>query len=368
MTAITDVVYFCGYKPEHFTGWGGTGSPVYTTVVASDASEANKLGYLDLYTGSPGTYPNPTKCLWGTFLDSTGAPTSTNSVWITVQMSVTGGYNSWNVRDAEDTGAVVCHAGSNYAILITPGTAASSNLKLWDGTASKLGPTLGSLNFSVQGAATRFYINVTGGGTTTGNIAVYNSSGVLTCSYSADLSNYKDFWAVSFSEAYGYDDGTYDTSNLYYAYVTNYDPRQSYLIYDTGTAAATKKDWSGNNSTFNTYPLNYLTTADGYYTTTVGDEVTFAASNTTVSVPAGFEVRTVFTSDAMVCGANDTGVAVEGIVYDTTTATELTTSTAFTLSPTGSNFFQTLYNDPITGKPWTTDGFNNYEFGVKRTS
>ena len=377
--ADTDIVYFCGYKPEHFTGKGGTGSPSYTSVSASSttAHEPNGLGSILLSDTAGTAYPNNAACLWGTFSNSDGTQANLSEFWVTAEM-ISGVITAalGGLSFASPTGAIALHAASDYAILVSlagGGHAPSSEIYLYDGstsTATALGaiPTIATITSGGSGdGSVLFYIKISGAGTANGLISFYTSTGTLIISFTADLTKYTGFYAISFAGGALKSSTGISSTYLYYCYVTNYDPRQSYLIYTAGTAAATKDDWQGNNSTFNTYPIDYLATSSGYYTTSVGDEITFGGTNTSVTVPTGYEVRTVFTSDAMVCGTSDTGVTVEGLIYDDTTSTDLTTGTSFTLSPTGSNFFQTLYTDPVTGKPWTASAFNSYEFGVKRT-
>lgn len=203
---------------------------------------------------------------------------------------------------------------------------------------------------------TRFSIQFTGFGTTSGSIVAY-VSGKKVGTWTGDLSSYSDFDQISFHK------GSPDSAtNFYYCYVTDYATRYSYLEYQTASKLGTSTDWSGDLTTFSTYPVNYYTIG-GLYATDANQVVTFGYANP-FDVASGYVPSAVVFSSALITDADSTDAEVAGVVKGTSTS-----SVSYTQTPNADGSCITWYygEDPVASTDWTITNVNGYEFGLERT-
>ena len=203
---------------------------------------------------------------------------------------------------------------------------------------------------------TRFSIQFTGFGTTSGSIEAF-ISGKKVGSWTGDLSSYSDFDQISFHKG-----SPESPTNFYYCYVTDYATRYSYLEYQTATKLGTTAEWSGDLTTFSTYPVDYYTIG-GLYATDANQVVTFGYDKQ-FDVLTGYVPSAVVFSSALITDDDSTEAEVAGVVKGTSTS-----SVSYTQAPNADGSCITWYygEDPVANTDWTIANVNGYEFGLERT-
>lgn len=355
-----------GYTPNDYTGWGGVGSPVYSSVngtwTAGNSSAFVQLQYgLTVAHGQVG-------CLWLPFAKSV------NTFSITADIAFYGGGTGYC--------PVIIHTAAMNAWLVLSYDVATSVGQNWP-FYWYLAPNLSDVStwtkispFFVNGySGTQFLycVEVEGAGTANGVIRFYNDSnvyvGTLIGTWTGDLTNYKDFNAVSFhapSITSSYD-SHFEVTNLYGCVVSDKRLRGAWMLhYMYDSDAGTYSEWAGSAAYFATVPSVYSSYGSGYYASTVGARLTFGVENSEIPNKTGFqiyEVRTV----ANIRGGYDSPTAVAPYLYDTVGKTGVT-GDAVTMNPDGQSVTYSYPVNPVSGVTWTSADLKQYEFGLIRTA
>lgn len=362
---MTNTVNFCGYRLEQFSGEGNTGSPIYTSITATDSKEFKGLGYITLgeTTQNAGWGYG---ALYGGFIDSTGASTKLTSFWATFEVDMNNTTLATEANLVQYSPVVIRNSSSNTYLHVKASTTTLNTFRILLSTSltdtstyKDTGITFPIVNSATSGTNTisRISINVTNAGTSSGTITVY-SSGKKMGTWTGDMTSYTDFDQISFHKA-----TPTDNTNFYYAYVTDYATRYSYLDFRNATKYGTSQDWVGDFTTFATYPVNYYTIG-GLYATEASQVVTFGYASDFTSA-TGYVPASVVFSSSVITDADSTVATVAGVVKNSTTS-----SVSYTRTPTADgNCFSWYYgSDPIASADWTLSTVNAYEFGIERVS
>lgn len=365
-------LYFCGYRLEHFTNWDNSGIGTYYSIVSSDSSETNKLGYLTFYDHMNSALYD--SVLWKT-LDNKVTDTD---AWISIKVKLDHlNVPGWTKRSNLNYYFVDSNLNSyGYSMNMIDSSGNGGESYLYPATYSTssrftLGTAITVNSYQSRSSFTYEQIHIHFQKKTTSNydyIEIYrqpNQTSTYTLLYSGTLAtplvDISDFVIFSNSGAGSYQ-GIY--SQFYYCYITNFDTRASYLDYTTISAVGTTNQWGGTTATFQTYPISY--TATGGTTSASTDSSVSYALTKTLNAP----VSTTIIPLAMILSSNDitdTGTAtispymISGSNY-TTTSDSSTVST----SGTTSNFY--LTSNPLTNQTWTSTDIQNTQFGLTRTS
>lgn len=351
-----------GHTPDDFTGWGGTGSPVYTSLQGTWTGSA-QTGTIYLVAGLPvNSSGREYGCLWLPFTQSV----NTFSVRFTMSSS--------GAPQARGTGEpVVIHSAAMNAwlVLTTDYSLYATNYwpYYWYLTTDladsskyvKISPYL----FNGHDTTTRtLVVDVENAGTTSARIRFYldttSPGGTLIGSWSGDLSDYGPFDAVSFHAPTKLNSDYLHVSSV--AVSTSTLRASTMYTYMYNSDAGTYTEWSGSNAYFSTVPINYGTYGNGYYATAVGQRLTFGAEATEVSVPTGFQIYDVALTAALKGGYGTATSVAPLIVSSTDTHTGDTTTTV----PDGETVTWHYASDPVTGGKWSLANLTGYEFGLIR--
>lgn len=415
MPALTNEVYFCGYHPEHFTGWGGQGKSVYASFVNSDSVEPHGIGYT-LIDNSVANQTWGYGCLWGPFADNLGAPTTLNDFFVGAELNLWNPYcvyrNAWgaynmNLSITEADGLqyapLVLHCTGGYLVLkVRPGASNSPNsgyamITMYLATDLNDFSTYTDLNmqfnmipngnvdvYPTGNAPPLVSISVSGAGTSSGkiyakitNIDFNNSNAVTEQTWTGDLTQFSDFSAISFHSfgpstlaisPSGNDAGFYSAVNagsrVYFCFVTNFDTRDAYLDYSYATTAGTETGWSGDLTTFSTFPTNYFGFG-GLYATAAGQTETLKF-NAAFTPDVGLEPKVLIASSGAVTDSASTVAEVALCIKDPTTG-NIVNGAPVTVNDLGQEQKWIFSTDILKNASWTTANINSYEFGLTRT-
>ena len=358
-----------GSTPDDFTGWGGTGSPSYTSVNVVTTTAGYWLFTRFIGSLAVGTNGFGRGCAWLPF------KTSTNSF----TMALKGGLQGYGIGSTTDTAVVVIHNKTMTAwFVLRFGFVSGNNSSMaWYMTTDLTDSTKyvnlsGVAISSTQNASdTMTLIEVSGAGTTAGKINFYADvtegypAGTLTKTWTGDLTDYKDFSAVSIHAPGPTSASLFNLVSVAVSTTPLRGCRITEVAGGTTTSPTTYAEWVGSLSQWVTAPVNYASYGTGLYAYAVGNRKTFVAGDET-SIPArGYEIRNVSIRAALVGGMNTT-TQVSAYAHDPTTGNSATGTTVYDCVDSGGILWQSWDTDPITGLSWTDTNFARYEFGVVR--
>ena len=352
--------YFLQARLEGFRGYGGTGTPDYTSVTPSDSSEDYSNGYITL-SATAQTNAWGYNALWAPFRNSDGTTPSLNSFWAGAEMTLVCSSTYTEAQLQQYAPWVIRSSTAGAYIFLRPVVSTKNAFRLLIGTdltdTSKQIDT--GIRFTPNGTSlNRYAIRIDGGGTTSGTIILF-VDGTRAGSWTGDLTNYHSFDSMSFHKT-----TPADALNLYYALATNYSIRRSYVKKRLATAQGSLTDWTGDTTTFSTYPVNYNATG-GLYAREAGEKTTL----TLAADPAdktGYSIAGVTLTAALVTDDDSTVASVAGIVNDTTDST-VTTLDAQSINADGQGYIWNMPVNPKDGSAWTSAALANVEFGLDRT-
>ena len=355
-------IYACGAQPDHYTGWGGVGSPIYSNVYTASGRFNHNLSDIDMWVSTPSGEPNGWGygCLWMSFTNpSDHTPISLTDFWV-----ATAGFYSANTTQAlSSTGnlaSMVLHTADGKYLMWKSGCPSANTGCL------VLSPSLSDtdayidlgIRLSASGVSI-LNIHVSGCGTANGIIEVYTNTAKVG-SWSGDLTEYSSFSAVSLHR-------DTDTSATYlsvaYLFVTDVSTYGHDFNYETVSGTqGTRTDWVGNTASFSAYPVDYTST-NGLYAVAQSDTCTFKPTKTySLPTTVGAQLGTVLLQGSLVSDITDAAVAP--YVLDGATSGA---GTSVTLSTTGKNYSFNLTTNPATGTAWTMADINAVELGFVRT-
>lgn len=282
MNGITklDKIYFAGYRLEHFTGWDGLSVPnvtsSHTNIFNMQSAEQNLL-YPLLYNSST---PGPI-C---SFIDTSG--NNFNDLFISFEMGLWNGSASgkqpscFYFRDSNNNGFRI-----NYYFYKTV-SPYYADIGLSYGSYDSSGNFTESSTISLSGysylnnGSENYYCRTTiklssSTGSSYDRIDIFTNRSLVNYAidhlYSgslptplSDINLYYSKYNSSISDYVG---------TLFYLVVANFDLTNTYLDYTTASSIGSTNQWSGNVSTFSTYPVSYSSTGG----------MTSSTNNTSVS-------------------------------------------------------------------------------------
>lgn len=350
-------IYACGSRPDHFTGWGGVGKPIYDQLYWQSGRDPNNLGETWMATtiasGDPSGWGYG--CMWQDFSSPVTDFWVATEGFYTTSLAVT-------PSDGVNYAALVLHADGDRYLMVKSGltTAYTASLVL----ATSLSDVSTHIDLGIpytkgSDAISVLNIHVSGCGTTNGAISWYTQDTMIGA-WKGDLTDYPSFHALS------HHNNTPSTTSflaVFYTFVSDVNTRGHDFNYEilSGTQG-TRADWVGDAATFTTYPVDYTST-DGLYATEQSATCTFKPAKT-YSLPstAGAKLGTVLLQGSMVSDITDAAIAP--YVLDGTTSGA---GTSTTLSTTGKNYSFNLTTNPATGAAWTIADINAVELGFIRT-
>lgn len=358
--------YMVGFRLEHFTGYGGVGSPNYASVQATNSSETYQQGCIAISDACPqNTSGWGYGCLWRNFTDENNNPAKLNNFWACMEVWLPP-HGTTTEASLAQLAPVVFHGNDESAFIFLradPVTANAYRVLL----AKDLTDTTTFIDTGISlthvNEVSSYYFHVTGAGTANGQITVYymgtpRAQWITIGTWSGNMTDYKDFSAFSFHKAFAA-----QTNYLFYAFVTNYDLHFAYLRYTVATGEGTETGWSGDTTTFGTYPVTYNLTG-GLYATEAGQTMTlkFGAD---IAPIVGVEPKTVILSGAFVTDSSATTAPIKGVVKDSTgTITEIGPSQ--TPDDQGEAFMWVMSKNPVTGALWDAAAASGFEYGYRR--
>lgn len=357
-------IYACGSRPDHFTGWGGTGNPVYESYAASDANQVNGLGNIALNTGASSGEPNGWGygCLWLDFKDSSGNKTALSDFWVGMNgyflTSVYGPITNF----AQYSGWVL-HSSSGTYLMSKCASTTAYGYELY--LSPSLSDTTQYIDIGIsipRSSGTGLHIldiHVSGAGTSDGLIEAYRD-GVLMGSWSGDMTDYADFNALSFHR----DNSSGSTClSVTYGFVTDTcTVGHNFNTESIAKAPDLRADWTGDVTTFTTYPPDY-TSAGGLYATSYNVAVSFAPVKTYAAPAVGSYVGAVVMQGSLV---SDEAIAQVSAFAISSDGLSTATGAPVTINQTGKNVTYTLTTNPISGSVWNITDVNSVEFGFAR--
>ena len=355
-----------GYTPNDFTGWGGEGSPVYTEVDGSWTGTTGAGNIKLTHTLAINTSGVGHGCAWLPFTQSL----NTFSVFFDIDMYGAGD----DVRGSAEPVIIHTAAMDGWIVLKHDSTLSSTDYwpMYWYLTSDLLDTTkyikISPYMFNGYLETWRFYcLEIENAGTTDGVIRFYQDTstyvGTLIGTWTGDLTDYKDFDAISFHAPTPY---TQDHMNIGNVVVSDSRLRAAWCAhYIYNSDAGTYSEWLGSASYFTTVPSVYSSYGSGYYASTVGARLTFGVENTEIPNKIGFqiyEVRTV----ANMRGGYDTTTSVAPYLYNAADETHVI-GNAVDMDPDGKTITFSYPVNPVTGLTWTLADLEQYEFGLIRT-
>lgn len=368
---MSNEIYSCGFRLENFTGWGGTGDPSYASVVSSDTTETNKLGYVIPSSTAQSINSNILGCLWTNFKNNVdGTDTSvTDFFFAWEEVSINSSIQNQELVQLIFHG--VDSSSNPKYLYITKLNSASSyttTINFYVDSDFSMTNSIGSSS-NLDGSTKTIrinYVQVTGTGTSDGTVTFWTQkSGDYTSltkvgTYSVDLSDLVSFNAASYHRTMT---STNSNNYLYYMIASNFTLLRMNFSYElTSGLGSQYNQWSGSITSFSTYPVSYTNLSSGLYAGASGKKETFAFAS--IASTQGYLPIAVVISSALNAGTEVTSPVISDIVYSagdhTTITRDVTTS--------GSGITWSYTVDPITQDRWTVDNINAYQFGINRVS
>ena len=259
---MSNQIYFTGFRAEHFTGWNGVGSPSYTGVSSTSSTlDPNSVGYISLSTSG--------NVIWKDlsisglepvyFCVAVNSGTAQNSYG---SFFITDGSNAIRIfpisSNDNQTNDIIRFDTGTYDTTNRFTQVASSTIYINQST-STLNPRQVKFFLKIYSSNNTTYDKVDFCATSTASNSL---SSATTITLSNPLTSIKSIYSTSLS-----------SNNLFfYCVVSNFDLTWSYLDYTTASSVGSTNQWSGDVTSFSTYPVNYLSTG-GMYSNTTGTSV-----------------------------------------------------------------------------------------------
>ena len=370
---MANQIYSCNFRLENFTNWDNNYPADYSSVVTSDSSEQNLLGYIIPGSDAQNSNNNILGCLKSNLMDENGENTSTNDIWIAWQdVTINSGVANTELVQLIIYGVDGTTSTPNYLFMTKSNTLNDYNTVLNFYLNDTI--TFNTPIFSIQindGSSKVIrlnYIQITGAGTDSATINFWTQKASDYTSLeqlenkTIDLTSFDNISAYSYHRTMT---GTNSNNYLYYTVSSNFRLLKMVFSYSVASSIGKKyTQWSGDMTSFSTYPVNFETYGTGLYTVVDGAKETFAFPSTTVK--QGFIPAAVVYSAAVVSGTDVDNPVVSDVVSSTTQ--DSNTSTNRNVSKLGSGLTWTYMLDPITNNRWSITNINSYELGLNRVS
>lgn len=366
---MTNQIYFLGYRPEHFTGWNGSGVSVYSSAVSTNSSNYTGVGYIGMNSS--------TSILWKDLNLSSLEPLYfLVSLGYTYGTNITTGINSFVITDGTNAIIVNCEFAYNSS-----GTQMGGYISVEEGTyddsteevtiSDTILPVTKIFNSPTGSFFENIYISLSSSNTTGYDTLTVSSTSIGT-SYTGDLtkllSSYTLGTALSkVSSIFDYN-STYNSSRqsaVSYIVVSNFDMSSGYLDYTNVSSSGYYDDWSGTVSTLNTYPMVPGTTSNGLYSYNIGDKATFTSSKQ-LNTNSTMEPKFIFVESSLSSTIDNS--KAQGIISNSGTNLVYSLGSADALTTTNTSYQWFSNQNPATLSSWTVDTINSYNFGIQRTA
>lgn len=346
-----DKIYFAGYRLEHFTGWNGTGIPSYYSLGTSMSSEQNNLGYITLANN---------QVLWSNVTNNDFDP-----IFLTAECYHST-YNHFGNVYLCDTDNNIVGIGFNR------NSDTYLTVNAWDGIYNGSSgftsrTSLGSITetFGYQtGRIYRFYLKLSSSnGEEYDTVETFYSSSANSYTLTSIGSYTLSTPLKNIKSSFCFKDTIYNTygyATLFYLVVANFDLSNTYLDYTTASSIGSTNQWSGDVTSFSTYPVNYSSTG-GMSSSTNNTSVSYNLTKTLNTTPSGYAPL------AMILSSNDISSNTSTISPFVTDGTNsVTSSNTSSVTSTGNNSTFYLLEDPITNSDWTSNNIQKYQFGLTK--
>lgn len=360
-------LYTSNFRLEHFSGWC-TSSPDYASVVSSDTSEQNKLGYIVPSSNQQDSNPYVLGCLRSNIVDGIGTTVDLNNLWIAWQdVSLNAGSNSELIQlivHGRDT------TGNDAYVFLTKKSTSTANTVINVYINTELAFNTPIMTFNVTDTNSKLirlsYINIQGAGTDSATITVYTQPAAdytklsTLATWSGDMTGCYNFNSVTYHRTMT---GTGSNNYLYYLLVADFRLLKMIFSYTVASSTGTFTDWSGTITSFGTYPVDFLTYGTGLTSNSVDQKETFKFADITQT--QGFIPVAVVYSAAAKAGLELSDPIIEDVITDGTTVYNTETRD---VSQSGSALMWNYTINPLTQSKWTVNSVNSIELGVNRVS